>query len=96
MTEKSYMLSMTYACPDIEFDDPKGFYDGMSLDQANLAIHKIFQFCGLSPLESYAIYNVHKDDNLNMEKEIEIFLSTLQRNFPVKSNVTKLSERKQA
>lgn len=82
MTEKSYMLSMTYACPEIEFDDKEGFYDGMSLDEAILSVHKIFQFCGLSALKSYAIYNVHKEENIDIDKELDTFLSTLKSNFP--------------
>ncbi|AXT59188.1 flavodoxin family protein [Aquimarina sp. AD10] len=81
MNDKSYMLSLTYASPKIEFDDTNGFYDGKSIDDANIGTHKIFQFCGLQMLQTYAIYNVHKEENLNLEKELEIFRKTLKANF---------------
>ncbi len=44
---KKYMLSITYNCPKSEFNNPNGFFDGLSLDEANVATHKTFQFVGL-------------------------------------------------
>ncbi|WP_281989578.1 NAD(P)H-dependent oxidoreductase [Aquimarina aggregata] len=84
MIEKSYMLSLTYACPEIEFNDKDGFYDGKNIDETNIGIHKIFQFCGLKPLNTYAIYNVHKEENLNIEKELNKFRKVLNKNFTSK------------
>ena len=81
MQEKSYMLSLTYACPKMEFDDNEGFYDGKSIDDANISTHKIFQFCGLEKKQTYAIYNVHKSEYLDMDKELELFRSILKSNF---------------
>jgi len=62
MQGKKYMLSFTYNCPKSEFDNPKGFFDGLSLDEANVALHKTFQFCGVSKLLSYAVYDVYKSE----------------------------------
>lgn len=59
MQGKKYMLSFTYNCPLSEFDNPQGFFDGMSVDQANVALHKTFQFCGATPLSSYAVHDVY-------------------------------------
>lgn len=62
MGGKEYMLSFTYNCPISEFENKNGFFDGLSLDEANVALHKTFQFCGASKLPSYAVYDVYKSD----------------------------------
>lgn len=80
MKDKKYMLSLTYNCPESEFDNKDGFFDGLSLDEANVATHKTFQFCGVKPLETYAMHDVFKSD-LDVEKEIEKLNETLTKNF---------------
>lgn len=74
------MLSLTYNCPESEFDNKNGFFDGMSLDESHVAVHKIFQFCGAKPLESYAVHDIFKGD-LDLEKELEKFTNLLEKNF---------------
>ena len=74
------MLSLTYNCPETEFDNKEGFFDGLSLDEANISIHKLFQFCGAEPLETYAIHDVFKE-NLEIDAELKRFKDTLERNF---------------
>ena len=80
MQGKKYMLSLTYNCPDTEFDNKDGFFDGLSLDEANVATHKLFQFCGAEPLETFAIHDVF-NENLDIDSELKRFKETLQRNF---------------
>jgi modulator of drug activity B len=80
MQGKKYMLSLTYNCPDTEFDNKDSFFDGLSLDEANVATHKLFQFCGAEPLETYAIHDIFKGD-LDMDSELKRFRATLERNF---------------
>ncbi|MBT8348352.1 MAG: NAD(P)H-dependent oxidoreductase [Sulfurovum sp.] len=80
MQGKKYMLSLTYNCPDTEFDNKDSFFDGLSLDEANVATHKLFQFCGAEPLETYAIHDIFKGD-LDMDSELKHFKDTLQKNF---------------
>jgi len=80
MQGKKYMLSLTYNCPDTEFDNKYGFFDGLSLDEANVATHKLFQFCGATPLETYAIHDIFKGD-LDMDGELTRFKATLEKNF---------------
>ena len=77
---KKYMLSMTYNCPTSEFSNQEGFFDGLSLDEANVATHKTFQFCGLEPLETYSVHDIFKGD-MNLEEELSKFEETLKRNF---------------
>ncbi len=80
MQGKKYMLSLTYNCPESEFDNEEGFFDGLSLDEANVAVHKLFQFCGAEPLETYAIHDVFSG-NLDIDAELKRFKDTLERNF---------------
>ncbi|ADR34447.1 NAD(P)H dehydrogenase (quinone) [Sulfuricurvum kujiense DSM 16994] len=62
MGGKHYMLSFTYNCPESEFNNPQGFFEGMSVDEANIALHKTFQFCGVTPYPSYAVHDIYKSD----------------------------------
>ena len=84
MQGKKYMLSLTYNCPESEFDNKEGFFEGLTLDEANIAVHKLFQFCGAEPLETYAVHDVFSE-NLDVETELKRFKDTLERNFIVHS-----------
>ncbi|WP_331775971.1 NAD(P)H-dependent oxidoreductase [Sulfurospirillum sp. 1612] len=80
MTEKKYMLSLTYNCPRSEFDNKEGFFDGLSVDEANIAVHKLFQFCGAKPLETYSIHDIFKS-GMDLERELSRLDTLLQKNF---------------
>lgn len=81
MKDKHYMLSFTYNCPTSEFDNPEGFFEGLSLDQANIALHKLFQFCGAQPLQSYSVHDVYKSD-FDINAALHNLKLTLTENFP--------------
>lgn len=80
MTEKKYMLSLTYNCPTSEFNNKDGFFEGLSVDKANFAVHKTFQFCGAKQLETYSVHDIFKGD-LNLDSELEMFEKVLTKNF---------------
>ena len=80
MTEKIYMLSLTYNCPSSEFDNKNGFFEGLSVDEANIAVHKIFQFCGARKSETYSVHDIFKGD-LDINIELDKFTKTLEKNF---------------
>lgn len=80
MRGKKYMLSLTYNCPSSEFDNPAGFFNGKSVDEANIATHKIFQFCGATKLKTFSVHDVYKGD-LDMIFEQEKFVKILSKNF---------------
>lgn len=80
MTDKKYMLSLTYNCPESEFSNKDGFFEGLSLDEANFCVHKIFQFCGAKQLETYSVHDVYKAD-LDLDSELEKFEKKLNNNF---------------
>ncbi len=80
MNGKKYMLSFTYNCPKSEFDNPNGFFDGLSLDEANVALHKTFQFCGAEPMPSYAVYDVYKSE-FSLENVLDALTTHLKQNI---------------
>ncbi|MGB3751506.1 MAG: NAD(P)H-dependent oxidoreductase [Arcobacteraceae bacterium] len=80
MKNTQYMLSITYNCPASEFSNKDGFFEGLSLDEANFAVHKTFQFCGAKQLETYSVHDVYKGD-MNLEKELYNFQEILKKNF---------------
>jgi modulator of drug activity B len=80
MQGKKYMLSLTYNCPTTEFSNKDGFFDGLSLDEANIATHKTFQFCGAEPVETYSVHDIFKGD-LNIEVELNTFEKLLIKNL---------------
>jgi len=75
-----YMLSMTYNCPASEFDNTEGFFDGLSLDEANVATHKTFEFVGATRMKTYAVHDIFKGD-LDIEAEMKKFTIILKENF---------------
>ena len=80
MQGKKYMLSLTYNCPISEFDNKDGFFDGVSLDEANVATHKTYQFCGAEPLPTYAIHDLFIG-KLDINPELKLVKSVLDNNF---------------
>jgi len=80
LLKAKYMLSLTYNCPTSEFSNKDGFFDGLSVDEANIATHKIFQFCGATALETYSVHDIFKGD-LDLNKELQRFEEVLKRNF---------------
>lgn len=80
MQNKKYMLSLTYNCPISEFDNKESFFDGLSLDEANVVTHKTFQFCGAKPLETYAVHDIFKGD-LDIDMEVKKLNTILSKNF---------------
>ncbi|MDX8336807.1 MULTISPECIES: NAD(P)H-dependent oxidoreductase [Cetobacterium] len=59
-TSKKYMLSTTWNAPETAFNnkDKDEFLEGKSLDEALFNIHKIHQFCGMTPIKSFSCHNV--------------------------------------
>ena len=86
MQGKKYMLSLTYNCPTSEFSNQEGFFDGLSLDEAHLQVHKTFQFCGAEPLETYSVHDIFKGD-LDMSSELDKFTKLLEKNLQWNKNV---------
>ncbi len=80
MKGKRYMLSLTCNCPDSEFSNPAGFFDGLSIDDVHTPVHKIFQFCGATKRDTFCSADVYRGD-LDIEKEGRRYLEILHKNF---------------
>lgn len=77
---KKYMLSLTFNAPENAFNDPKQvFFEGKSIDDLFWPMHLNFRFFGMSPLASFACYDVLK--NPNVEQDFERFRAHLDKEF---------------
>ncbi len=63
-----YMIVMSFNAPQDSFNDPTmPFFQGISIDDLFLPMHKNFQFFGLTPLPSFAIFDVYKNPNIKTD-----------------------------
>ena len=58
---KKYMYSLTMNTPETVFGDPHSFLNGKSLDEFFIHLHKIQEYCGMSRLKTFAVYDVIKN-----------------------------------
>ena len=81
LTDKKYMLSVTFNAPPDAFNDPdQEFFGGRSVDDLFLPMHLNFKFFGMTPLKTFACYDVLK--NPDVENDFVRFDSHLDRQFP--------------
>ncbi len=78
---KQYMLSLTYNAPRDAFDDPdQNFFGGRGVDDLFWPMHLNFKFFGMTPLETFACYDVLK--NPDVENDFVKFEAHLDQLFP--------------
>ncbi len=76
---KKYMYSLTMNTPETEFAYGNTFFNGKSLDDVIIHLHKTQQYCGLEPLKTFGAYDVVKHPDVleilkNLNKHIsEVF-----------------------
>ena len=76
-----YMLSLTYNAPRDAFDDPgQAFFSGRGVDDLFWPMHLNFKFFGMTPLKTFACYDVLK--NPDVENDFIRFEAHLDRLFP--------------
>ncbi|MFD0080404.1 NAD(P)H-dependent oxidoreductase [Priestia megaterium] len=68
LTGKKYMFSLTWNAPEAIFDNDEAFYEGKSLGEAIMHLHKMNQYVGMSPLPTYTIHDVVKHPNIDHYK----------------------------
>jgi NADPH dehydrogenase (quinone) len=66
---KQYMLSVTWNAPAIAFTDPNQFFEGVGVDSVYIAIHKAYQFLGMTPLPTFMSNDVIKNPAINNDIE---------------------------
>lgn len=67
---KKYMYSLTWNSPEEAFQDTKGFYDGRSVDDIIISLHKLHEFCGFDKIKTFSCHDVvkHPDISLYLER----------------------------
>lgn len=72
MGGKKYMFSFTCNSPAYAFDNINEFYNGMSPDELIVSLHKMHEFCNMTPFRSYFAFDaVHNTDVPRYLKEIK-------------------------
>ncbi|MGF1524015.1 MAG: NAD(P)H-dependent oxidoreductase [Leptolyngbyaceae cyanobacterium] len=80
LTDKKYMLSLTFNAPKEAFDDPnQSFFEGKGVDDLFWPMHLNFRFLGMQPLETFACHDVMK--NPDIENDFIRFEACLNRHF---------------
>ncbi|EAY27406.1 modulator of drug activity B [Microscilla marina ATCC 23134] len=92
MPGKKYMLSITTNAPNEVFNDEDGFFEGKDLEGFLFNVHKTHQFCGMTPLKSFAADNVIKNPQPEAHsKDLEVHLkSTIVTPFAKPRQAAKL------
>lgn len=63
-----YLLSLTFNAPRAAFDNPsQPFFKGRGVDDMFWPMHLNFRFFGLSPLPTFAIFDVHKNPDFETD-----------------------------
>jgi modulator of drug activity B len=63
-----YMLSASFNAPEEAFDDPaEPFFAGLGVDDLLRPLHLNARFFGMTPLPSFAIYDVMKDPQIEAD-----------------------------
>lgn len=82
LTGKRYMLSLTFNAPAASFDDADQFlFQGRSADDLFFPMHMNFRFFGMTPLPTFACYDVMK--NPQVPRDIERFQAHLRSAFAI-------------
>ncbi|CDG17692.1 NAD(P)H-dependent oxidoreductase [Xenorhabdus doucetiae] len=63
--DKTYMFSVTWNAPLESFEDPNQFFEGKGIDSVYYPFHKANQFLGMSPLPTFACYDVIKNPQVS-------------------------------
>ncbi len=66
LVDKHYMISTTWNAPIEAFNEKNEFFEGQGIDGVMLHFHKLNQFLGMEPLESFVLNDVVKDPHFDV------------------------------
>lgn len=75
LKDKKYMYSLTWNSPCSAFSQYGEFYDGRSIDEVIIAMHKLQQYCGMHKIETFSCNDVVK------HPDIQLFLERLEKHI---------------
>ncbi|PHM73472.1 NAD(P)H-dependent oxidoreductase [Xenorhabdus kozodoii] len=64
---KTYMFSVTWNAPLESFEDPNQFFEGKGIDSVYYPFHKANQFLGMTPIPTFACYDVIKNPQISQD-----------------------------
>lgn len=67
--DKMYMYSLTWNSPCTAFEETGGFFDGRSIDDIIIALHKMQEFCAMKKLETFSVNDVVHNPNIPLYLE---------------------------
>jgi len=80
LSGKKYMLSLTFNAPKEAFEDSNEYlFQGKSVDDLFFPMHANFRFFGLSPIETFACFDVIK--NPEVGSDLERFAAHIEQHF---------------
>lgn len=81
-TTTKYMLCMLMNAPESAFSEAEAFFEGNSVDGAQIAFHKTFQFLGMEPVKTFVAHDVMKEPRFEEHKAAYVdHLQTLIASF---------------
>ncbi len=81
LINKKYMLSTTWNAPKEAFNNPMGFFKGLSVDDILISFHETQRFVGMKALPSFSCHNVVHQPN------IQEYLNSLRKHLHTVFNV---------
>ena len=80
LTNTKYMLSLTFNAPEESFNDENEYlFQGKSVDDLFFPMHMNFRFFGMSPIETFASFDVMK--NADIENDFNRFTAHIEKHF---------------
>lgn len=64
LTDKKYMLSLTWGASAAAFSVPAGFLEGKSEDEVLFSVHKTQEYCGLKQLPTFSLYSSMREPDV--------------------------------
>jgi modulator of drug activity B len=80
LTNKKYMLCSTWNSPSEAFNDKEQFFEGLSVDQVLMQVHKSYQFLGMKQIPSFTFFDIFKSAD-GVAIQVEAFKQHIKANF---------------
>lgn len=69
LINKKYMLSLTSAANENEYISTDGFFNMRSIDDIFINFHKTHEYCGMTKLKTFIVYDVFHNLEINKVEE---------------------------
>ncbi len=67
--DKKYMFSLTCASKESDFTNSSGFFDMRTVDDLYISEHKMHQFCGMQKIDTFCVYDVMRNPQIERNKD---------------------------